>query len=287
MIKIGIYGFTFSKEMTFSGGKLIPLYSSLSSSKKNKVDGNHYVLSGFFIPESNDYNHLSQLTFDLSAVLSFIEQKNVIIAGELEKHDSIENLPKDYAKTLKSSRHAGSGKLIMEDAFSPDSRSKLLNLAMDKLTESANVESDAFRTAFFKSMLKFREPIHYVDVSYYLLFSSLEALARDALQNFKPGKTPQVITDFLQNLNFEVEKNEHVIPQRNILHYTKLRNSLFHEGVYKADLDNDKEIYLEDYFSNINMLLPLVFMKVLNFDDGFINWDSWIDRQPFKSPAKS
>jgi len=272
--------------MIFPGGKLIPIFSNLSSSKKNKVDGKQYVLSGFFIPKSNDYNQLSQLTFDLSAALSFIEQKDVIVAGEIGKYESIENLPKDYPKTLKSSRHSGSGKLVMEDAFSPDSRSKLLNLAMAKLTESANVESDAFRTAFFKSMLKFREPIHYVDVSYYLLFSSLESLARHALQNFK-GKAPKIITEFLQGYGFEVEKENHITPQRNIIHYSKLRNALFHNGIYKAYLDdNDSEIYLEDYFSNLNMLLPLVFLKVLEFDDGFINWNSWIDRQAFKSPTK-
>lgn len=287
MIRIGIYGFTFSREIAFTGGKLIPIFNSLSLSKKNEVNGKRYVLSGFFIPEINDYNGLSQLTFDLSAVLSFIEQKNVIISGELEEHELIENLPENYPTILKSNRHLGSGNLIIEDAFSPDSRSKLLNLAMAKLTESANVESDAFRTAFFKSMLKFREPIHYVDVSYYLLFSSLESLARHALQNFK-GKAPKIITEFLQGYGFEVEKDNHITPQRNIIHYSKLRNALFHNGVYKAYLDdNETEIYLKDYFSNLNMLLPLVFMKVLDFDDGFVNWDSWIDRQAFKFPIKS
>lgn len=285
MIRIGIYGFTFSKPIKFNGGELIPIFKSLGLSKKNKVDGKQYVLSGFFLPEAEDYNGLSQLIFDLSAVLSFIEQKNVIISGELEDHESIDSLPEDYPKTLKAHRHLGSGKIIIEDVFYSESRAKFINLAMVRLNDSVNDESDAFRTTFFKSMLKFREPIHYVDVNYYLLFSSLEAIARHSLQKFNPQKTPQIITEFLQGYGFDVRKNGHVTPQRNIYHYCKLRHALFHNGVYKAWVDDDKkEISLEDYFSNINRLLPLVFMKILNFDDGCINWDSWMDRQAFKSP---
>ncbi|PDO51829.1 hypothetical protein AWE29_22630, partial [Escherichia coli] len=40
-------------------------------------------------------------------------------------------------------------------------------------------------------------------------------------------------------------------------------------------------IKLSDYYSNLNLLLPLVLMKYIGFDDGLINWDSWIDYEPF------
>lgn len=290
MIRIGIYGFTFTQKIIFNGGELVPLFDNLLLCKKNKVHDKKYVLSGFLIPEVNDYNGLSQLIFDLSAVLSFIEQKDVKIFGELEEDELIENLPENYPTKLEKSRRSGSGIVIMEDAFSPNGRACFIQLAMDKLNESVNNGGDAFRTAFFKSMLDFREPILYIDVNYYLMFSSLEAIARHSLQDFRPTKTPKIITDFLESHGFDVKKNEHPHAQRNIFHYCKLRHALFHNGVYKALLDeSDPEsvIYLEDYLSNLNRLLPLVFMKILNFDDGYINWDSWMDRQPFKRPSSN
>ncbi len=33
----------------------------------------------------------------------------------------------------------------------------------------------------------------------------------------------------------------------------------------------------------LSLLLSLLIMKHIGFDDNYINWDSWIDRQPFIS----
>ncbi|ACH74824.1 hypothetical protein GL050_05825 [Salmonella enterica] len=286
MTQIAIYGFNFTKKITFDGGELTPIFSSWSELKKNGWANDRYILTGFFKPNSNNYAAQQQLIFDLQAVLSFIEQKNVIISGELENDETPFNFKPSLPKKLDKKRDKGAGIIIMEDYFAPNSRENFICLAMEKLNSKAMLKQDAFRTSFFKSMLAFRDSINYIDVRYYLLFSALEALCRFIKNDYSPAKTPQIITQVLKEYGFNVEKTGHTLAQRNIMHYCKLRHSLFHNGKYIAYLDeknSDGKIEIQDYSSNLNLLVPLVLMKFIGFDDNYINWDSWIDRNPFIS----
>lgn len=288
MIHVAIYGFIFTKKIIFPGGVLIPIFDNLHSLKKNNTK--NYFLTGFVIPEVENYNGLTQLLFDLAAVLSFIEQRDVIICGELENDETPQNFGDNFPRELKLKRIKGPGAVIIEDSFSATSRERFINLAMVKLNENINGGNDVFRTSFFKSMLPFREPINYIDVNYYLNFSALESLSRHAAQNFKPGKSPAIITCFLKSIGFNVDKETNSTSQRNIMHYCKLRNALFHNGDYEAYLDDEKpetRILIKDYSSNLSMLLSLVLIKCIKFDDEIINWDSWIDRHPFIHKKKT
>lgn len=38
---------------------------------------------------------------------------------------------------------------------------------------------------------------------------------------------------------------------------------------------------MSEYESNLTMLLPYVVMKVLGYSHPEINWNCWLDRQPF------
>ncbi|MFD2270572.1 hypothetical protein ACFS07_04035 [Undibacterium arcticum] len=72
---------------------------------------------------------------------------------------------------------------------------------------------------------------------------------------------------------------------RSISTYTRLRNALFHnsEFVVKVLVGGQQiELRLFDYLFNFSQLVSLVVLKAVDFDDGHINWNSWIDRQPFK-----
>jgi hypothetical protein len=285
MTSIAIYGFSFTKEISFDGGILIPRFNTSKQLKDVKCDGKGYVLSGFFSPYPTNYKNLNQLIFDLSAVLSFIEQKDVIICNSLEEDETPQKLKGDFPLQLNSKRKQGPGRIILEDFFAPKSRSKFISLAMNKLNENANSNQNPFRTAFYKSMVSFRENMNYVDVSYYLEFSALESLCR-YIKNDLHRKAPEIITSVLKEYGFDVSKVDSDLPQRNMMHYCKLRNSLFHQGGYIAYLDNDNPesmIHLKDYSSQLGMLLSLTLMKYIEFDDGLINWDSWIDRNPFIS----
>ena len=283
MTPIAIYGFSFTKEITFDGGVLTPRFKTYQQLKENKCNDDIYVLSGFFSPNPTNYQGLSQLIFDLAAVLSFIEQKNVIIGGSLEEHETPLSFAENLPLKLDARRKKETG-IIIEDYFSPGSRSNFITLAMNKLNENVKSNQNPFRTAFYKSMVSFRENMNYADVNYFLNFSALESLCRYIQHKFKPGKAPQIITTTLKNYGFNISKDDNSVQQRNMMHYCKLRNSLFHNGdyiSYAKDDDPDSIIYLKDYSKNLSMLLSLVLMKYIEFDDGRINWDSWIDRNPF------
>ena len=68
--------------------------------------------------------------------------------------------------------------------------------------------------------------------------------------------------------------------------YTLLRNALFHNSEFTATTNvngTEVELKLFDYLSNISQLVALVILKAVDFDDGHINWNSWIDHMPFKN----
>lgn len=286
MTPLGVYGYIFTKEMIFDGGTLTPRFNNLTDLKKIKCNGESYILTGFFTPNPKKKNNISQLLFDLSAVLSFIEQKNVIIAHSLKEDETPSTFGDDFPTSLDIKRKRGPGQIIMEDCFSKHGRSEFIQLAIDKLSDNITTDQNPFRTAFFKSMVSFRDNINYVDVNYYLSFSALESLCRYIQDDYNARKAPQIITTTLQNYGFNVSKTDNALPQRNIMHYCALRNSLFHKGNYiaytKKD-DPDSIICLKNYSSSLRLLLSLFIMKYIGFDDNHINWDSWIDRQPFIS----
>ncbi|VDA95921.1 hypothetical protein BANRA_04291 [Klebsiella pneumoniae] len=110
MTPFGIYGYIFTKEMTFDLGILTPRFNNLHEIKKEKCNGESYILTGFFTPNSSANKNLSQALFDLSAILSFIEQKNVIIAHSLKENESPLTFGDDFPITLDIKRKRGPDK---------------------------------------------------------------------------------------------------------------------------------------------------------------------------------
>jgi hypothetical protein len=73
--------------------------------------------------------------------------------------------------------------------------------------------------------------------------------------------------------------------RRAVSTYTHLRNSLFHNSRFETRINVNGvqvEIRIVDYLFPLLQLVTLVVLKAVEFDDGHINWNSWIDRQPFK-----
>jgi len=66
------------------------------------------------------------------------------------------------------------------------------------------------------------------------------------------------------------------------LAYTNLRNGLFHNGrmgvSYKSN-EKTIELELKDYYMHLYYLVQLAIIKETGFDDGYINWDAWINLQ--------
>ncbi|WP_337127678.1 hypothetical protein [Proteus terrae] len=262
MIKLGIYGYDIKYENSFFFGRMIPYKNMDINDKKT----NCYLSAFLEIEHDENTNRNIKI---LEAILCFIEQKEVYIKNPLKAHEDYSNLDNDYPNSLGDRRYSPA--IILEEKYKKDSRKLFIEKAFDKL----NSEEDAFSIMFFKKELSIKMIPSYVDVTYFLLFSGLEAFARDYYQIYHPTAVNNVFDKIFKEFNIEIKSNESET-KRNTLVYTKLRNTIFHNGKYTTKLDNSstgKEINLADYFDYFKNIFNIVIFKHIDFDDKFINID--------------
>lgn len=288
MNRIGVYGYECTKEAIFENYRMIPKYTSYSKVKKLASDPNTYHLTA--ILEISGNVDIRELIFMLEGVLSFIEHRDVIITNRLHTDENVNNLAEDFPTTIKAhKRHNGGGATIIADAISSKSRQQFISQAMSKLSDLSTTESKTFRSAFYKTIEVFRGRECFVDISYYLKFSALESLARAVLDDYSKSSAPP-IAKLLKTYGFDIKQENLQEPHQSVMTYVELRNSLFHEGLFEARVQRDGNLVvykLSEYSSTFSRLLPLVMIKYIGFDDGYINWNSWLDREAFKAPYKA
>nr|WP_321239404.1 hypothetical protein [uncultured Tolumonas sp.] len=286
MIKIGIYGYECTKEVSFSGYKILPKYTQHSEVKKFASDPLRYHLTAILEIDKNDNSN--ELIFLLEAVLSFIEHRDVTIQNKLHPQEDLNNLSDDYPLFIDAhKRHNGGGAKIISDTFSCESRKKFITLAMAKLTDNSTVEAEAFRKAFFKTIEVFRSRELFIDISFYLRFSALESLARAVFNDYSNHCAP-AITKLLTRYNLDIKQENLKEPHKSVMTYVCLRNALFHNGLLEVCVTRDGNSFLykqSEFSSTLAQLIPLVMIKYIGFDDGYINWNSWLDRQAFSRPS--
>lgn len=281
----GIYGYETTKETEFDGFKLRPRIKNHIEVEALSSDLDNYNLTGFLEINDNLIQEKKSFIFDLQGVLSFIDQKNVIIANPLHAYETFENLNDDYPRKLTGLRRInGGGKVITSDVFSASSRGDFITKTIDKLKD-LDAKNKAFRGAFFKSIEVFRGSNSFIDVNYYLLFSALESLSRTYFDDFSSKNASTPISKLLELYGFDISQDNIQDLDKSVSTYTRLRNSLFHNGKFECEANlNGKIVRLElmDYYPKFKRLIPLVLMKYIGFDDNQINWNSWLDRMPFK-----
>lgn len=283
MNRVGIYGYECTKEATFENYKIIPKYTCYREVKKLASDPNTYHLTA--VLEIYENVDVRELIFMLEGVLSFIEHRDVIIDNRLHTDEDVNNLADDFPTTIKAQkRHNGGGATIITDAISSKSRQQFISLAMNKLSDLSTTERKTFRSAFYKTIEVFRGRKCFVDISYYLKFSALESLARVVLDDYSKSCAP-AIAKLLKRYGFDIKQENLKAPRQSVMTYVELRNALFHNGLIEARVLRDGiqvEYKLSEYSSTFSRLLPLVIIKYIEFDDGYINWNSWLDREAFK-----
>jgi len=285
MITYGIYGYEITQVAELKGFKLIPRSQDYREIKKLTEDQDHYHLTGFLEIDENQILDISALIFDLQGILSFIDQKNVIISHPLRKHETYQTLDQDYPlKITFLKRLSGGGSFILSDLFSHSCRKSCIEKILHKLKESDQSQG-IFRTTFFKSIETFRGNNSFLDVNYYLLFSALESLSRYHLGDYSSKNASTPIAEFLKSYSFDISQDNVKNLTQSVSTYTHLRNALFHNGKLECELNingTHTKLRMSEYYANLCMLVPLAILKYIDFDDGHINWNSWLDRMPFK-----
>lgn len=289
MVRVGIYGYECSVEMIFDEFKIIPVNTDFNAVKKLSSDNQNYHLTA--ILEINKIQDVNNFIFNLEAILAFIDHRDVVIQNFLKKSEEPHTLNLDFPRVLLSPKRLnGGGKTIMSDAFVKDSRRDFINLAMKKLLTPENQIDHTFRSAFFKTIEVFKGRECFIDISYYLRFSALESLSRAASNDYESKNCATPIAKLLVGYSFDIQQDNLKNPHKSVFTYVSLRNALFHNGCFEATVNRDGEqitYKLSEYSSTLTRLIPLVMIKYIGFDDGYINWNSWLDSEGFKAPDKS
>lgn len=275
-LKAAIYGFSITRAIDLPMARIEPIALDRDGSCKRARDESAYRLTAIIYADTLERHFL----FMLEAVLSYVERLDVMITDPIDAKDTTPY--PDVA--FRRARNSGGGAMLLEDTWSPDSRGNFVRRAVERLQDKAFCDATTFSSLFFKCVESFRQRKPFVEVKWFLNYSALEAFSRKKTgQTSGPSEIP--IANVLQAYSFHVFQTSSVDLRRSISTYAHLRNALFHHGEREVVINvNGQSVKLEmlDYVYNLEVLVALTVLKALDFDDEHINWDSWIDCQPFK-----
>lgn len=276
----GIYGFEITRPIIGSGFRIEPRTTDWQQSQRWAREDIAYHLTAVVSGPSVKDDFL----FDLEAVLSFVEHLDVIVTSprSIDAEDAFCAFEPIITAHRRSS---GGGAALPSDNFFHRARGDFVVACLGKLADEEFCSDTQFRALFFKKVEAFRQRRPFLEVSYFLLYSGLESYARAVLNDRMTRNSSVPICRLLQRLGFDVTEERPSDLPRAISTYTHLRNALFHNSELNARINLNGtivEIKLTDYFFHLLQLATLVIFKAVEFDDGHINWNSWIDRQPFK-----
>lgn len=276
----GIYGYSITRPIVLGELRIEPRTKEYRQTKSWARDLESYQLTATLSGPTISATDL----FNLEAILSFVEHLDVLITSpvKLAEEDPFSIFPEQIES---HKRNNGGGAAIGEDAFFPSSRGEFVAKAYRCLGDNAFCQATQFNILFFKCVETFRQRKPFIEITYFLLYSGLETYARSVLDDRKSKNSSEPIFKLLTNYGFDVKIENPSDLKRAVSSYTHLRNALFHNSEITAQVNMNGEIVefaIVDYLFNIRQLVALVILKAVRFDDEHINWNSWIDRQPFK-----
>lgn len=275
----GIYGFEITSPIDLPGLRIEPRTNDQQQAKQWARDLENYQLTGVLMGASIS----NDVLFELEAILSFVERLDVLVSAPIEQ---VENniFAHFHTRITTHQRSNGGGAVIAEDTLFRSSRSAFISKTLDRLQKKELCDSTQFRAMLFKYVETFRQRKPFIEVTYFLLFSGLESYAR-AVTHDRDNGASVPICKLLRDYGFDVQIDRPNDLNRAVSTYTHLRNALFHNGEFEKSINLNGvnvEHKLFDYIFNFSQLVALVILKSVEFDDGHINWNSWIDRISFK-----
>ena len=170
---------------------------------------------------------------------------------------------------------------------------------------------NSFHNCEFSSLVyKVTEPFHmrkkFIELTYYLYFSGLEAFCKQYLKSYYPEI--KVVKDISKNFSEMLEKLGinyiHICSKdtknnlRNKINdkdkflklslstYSNLRNSLFHQNLFVAEVpcsikENDTELVkITDYEDTLLRLCNVVILKYIGIENPNLDCSKWYTRFP-------
>ncbi len=273
----GIYGFHITRPIQVAGLRIEPRTTSHQQATEWARDQRIYHLTAIAIGESFEDSQL----FDFEAVLAFIEHMDVIVTSPQEFAGS-EPFAAFPATISAHQRRSGGGEAVGKDTFFPESRPAFIEKCLARLRDPQFCADTQFRALLFKKVETFRQREIFLEVSYFFLYSGLETYARAVLRDGVSRSASEPICCLLKRFGFDVDVERPGELPRAISTYTHLRNALFHNSQLEASVNINGSLVrltIGAYMYNLTQLVTLVVLKAVDFDDGYTNWNSWIDHQ--------
>lgn len=271
--------------VTVGNIKLIPRNMKLTEIRSLARHNNRMYLTGYGY---SDVSPPKETLADLAAALTFAQQRWADFASvqeiEFTSESDFEGKFSAQLSGYSTRQSTGSIVLLQNASNEPSSLETLLNLCMARLQDAQFEEDTGFRRALYRHVESWRLRVPYMDLTYYLDFSALEILCREDSKNYDQ-KIAALSAPFLRQLGFTMAQSNSGNKKASFQTYAALRNGLFHNGQLSGSLRSNgvvTTVNLVDYEDEFRVLVPLVLLKIMGFDDGHINWNSWLDRQRFK-----
>ena len=316
-MKFAIYGFYFDRPFSFNDIHFTPIEIHLPFWEKvNRIKAQYnYNLSGFIdTPEIESENFI----FSMQAVLTFVQQQDVII-----KKVTSEKVDNSYISDFQ--RRGNAAPFVMV----PDLYEEIVKKLYSKLIDDADlcnqkgsdsVFSNSNNCEFKSLVYKVTEPFHmrrnFIEITYFLYFSGLEAFCKQYLKSYFPefysetahkaiGCTlEQMKINYVNVFMFPSQynvKNEQLTEndfiKLSITTYSRLRNSLFHSNKFVAEVENDpieisknkypmQEVKITDFDYNLLRLCNAVILKYIDIENPRLDCSKWYTRFPMIKSLK-
>lgn len=306
-MRFAIYGLFFTKAFSFNNFYFTPIKSNSKPQERKKLinDRRYYNLSGFI--DTPDINP-NEFIFAMQAVLTFVQQQDVIIREVFE-----DEIPTEY---LSEFERTGSAAPF---AFYSDLQEEIIEKLYLKLIDKndlcnqkiGNSVFNSFHNCEFSSLVyKVTEPFHmrkkFIELTYYLYFSGLEAFCKQYLKSYYPEikivkETSKNLAEMLEkleinyihinpkdykyNLQNEINDKEEFL-KLSLSTYSNLRNKLFHQNLFDAKVPcpmatNGKElVQITDYEDSLLRLCNAVILKYIGVNNPRLDCSKWYTRFP-------
>jgi hypothetical protein len=210
--------------------------------------------------------------------MTFCQQQHVLVTRliEISEGDSIEDLVQSgrLADNLPSLQQRPTiGSLLMDDGYSTDSRTRLLDLVL-QFTRGAPVVT-LLIGAIYRQIEIWRLWNPLVELQHFLAFSGLEILGRAFGPSPNDRNAAVPIAGYLQSRGFNA-------PQTLVEEWTAARNGAFHRGLLGSTVPSSgKAVDIADQLFGLETILADACLKEMGFNNPHINWNRWADRHPF------
>ena len=278
----GIYGFDFSKPMEISGVKFLPTLP-FPESREQGARSDTFRLTGIGeLPEGTENQELRCWLDSVRTItdgMTFCQRQSVIATRFFEIENEADSSPIPDELPLDRPRRKGvAGGLILNDAFSADSRASFIQQFLTRVQELREQDVDQghpFLRAIYRLIELARLGSPFWEIKFFLAFTALEILARE-YGSFPPRHRPvsDPIHEVLINNGFQITIEE-------VTEFTRARNSAFHRGEHLSET-NGETINAIHLLHPLEILTADLCLKLLGFDDERINWNRWKDRMPFR-----